>query len=607
MTQKRDIKYINREFEDFRGQLIEFAKNYFPDSYNDFSETSPGMMFIEMAAYVGDILSFYQDTQLQETFLQYAQNPSNLYSLAYMMGYRPRVTSVSEVELEVTQIVNATSGSSGYIPNWNEATKIEENGQIKANISNSPTFITRESVDFKFSSSYDPTEVTLYETSNGNPSQFLLTKKVKAISGEIKTREFTFSTAEKFTTLEIEDEDIVGVLEISGSNGEDDKWYEVPFLAQDTVFLEETNTSTDSYLVPYSLKLQKVPKRFVTRFTSQDILQIQFGAGISPDEDNTFLPDPTNIESVNTDQILNKMDHSYDPSNFLFTRTYGLAPSNTTLTVRYIVGGGIEANVPANTINRIFSIGVLTTSTSDTVSFNNPKPAQGGRDKDSVVELRENSLKAFAEQQRLVTLQDYSVRSMSLPSRYGAIAKVYATQDFIENKLNTSLAGRNPLSISLYILAYDGNSNLVRATESLKQNLKTYLSQYMIITDGVNIKDAYVVNIGVKYEIITSPEYPARDVLLRCNLQLQKYFDISKWSINEPINLSPIYTLLDKVKGVQTVKNIEIYNKAGGKYSEYRYDVTGALRNRVIYPSYDPCIFEIKFPEEDIEGRVTVL
>lgn len=602
MAETRDIKYINREFGDFRDQLVEFTKNYFPDTYNDFSPTSPGMMFMEMAAYVGDVLSFYQDTQLQETFLQHAKNPSNLYSLAYMMGYKPIVTSTAEANLTVTQRVSATGAK--YLPDWNQALRISENSTVSSTATGNPVFLLKNPVDFNFSSSYDPTEVTVYSLSGGNPSEFQLKKHVKAYSGTIKTVTKTFTSPEKFTTVEIEDADIIGILDITDSDS--NSWTEVPFLGQDTVFTEATNTASDNSLVPTVLQLTKVPRRFVTRFTSKGVLQVQFGAGVSSQDDSTFLPTPANIQT-GTYADVNKLDYSYDPSNFLFTRSYGLAPANTTLTIRYLTGGGISANVPANTIT---SIDTVTTSAVDstyaaTLAFNNESPAQGGRDGDTVEELRQNSLRSFSEQKRAVTLADYTVRALSIPSRFGSIAKAYVTHD---SSVNTqSVLGSNPLALSMYVLAYDNEGKLVTASKSLKDNIKTYMSQYMMLTDALDIKDAFIVNIGVKFEVITLPHYSARDVLLGCNLKLQDYFNTAKHNINEPINLAEVYTLLDKVKGVQTVKNIDIVNKVGGNYSPYSYDVKGATKGNTVYPSYDPCIFEVKYPNTDIEGRVTTL
>ena len=159
----------------------------------------------------------------------------------------------------------------------------------------------------------------------------------------------------------------------------------------------------------------------------------------------------------------------------------------------------------------------------------------------------------------------------------------------------------------MYVLAYDNNKKVIKAAKTLKQNLKTYISQFMPVTDAVDIKDAFVVNIGVKYEVLALPNTAARDVILRCNNALIDYFNIDKWSINEPVNLSTLYTLLDKQKGVQTVRSIKLNNKTGGKYSLNAYDVEGATKDNIVYPSYDPCIFEVKYPNDDIEGRVTTL
>lgn len=611
MAQDRDIKYVNKDFGDFRSQLIEYAKNYFPDTYNDFSPSSPGMMFIEMAAYVGDVLSFYQDTQLQETYIQHAKNPSNLYNLAYMMGYSPKITTPSTVDIEVSQVVDAVAGE----PDWTQALYIPSYTRIKSTVTDQVNFLIDKPIDFRFSSSYDNTDIEVESLSAGNPSTFRLTKVAKAISGEIKVITEVVTTVEKFKTIIVDDTNIIGVQSIVDSNG--NTWYEVPFLGQDTIFVDNTNNNPDNQTVPYSLALQRVPRRFVTRFLANGQLQIQFGAGINEQDDSIITPDPTNV-GLGTNQGVRRIDYAYDPSNFLSTKSYGLAPSNTTLTVTYLIGGGVQANAPANTVNTLVnytgqvidrSISPNTPAKIGTVTFNNPFPAAGGRDGDTVDELRENSLRAFNEQGRAVTLQDYTVRALSMDSKYGSIAKVYVTQDQLTNPNNTtdSIIDSNPLSLSIYTLAYDNSKNLIPATSTLKSNLKTYLSEYMILTDALNIKDAFVVNIGINFDIIVKPDFAGRDVLLTCTNLIQDYFNIVKWNINQPINLSSIYTLLDQVKGVQTVQKVEAINKAGGVYSQYEYDIQGATKNNIIYPSYDPCIFEVKYPNIDIKGRITTL
>lgn len=604
MNQDRDIKYLSRDFTDYKNQLVEFAKNYFPDTYNDFSEASPGMMFIEMASYVGAVLSFYQDIQLQETFLQYAKNESNLYDLAYTMGYRPKVTSVSEVEVEISQIVDAVQSGSSYIPDWNQVAVIAENAQLQSSAAGNVNFLTVKKVDFSLSSSYDPTTVVINEIDiNGIPTSFLLTKKVKAYSGTVQTATFTVGSLEKFRTLTLTEPNIVRILDITDSDT--NQWIEVPYLGQDTVFVPQTNTAVDQPQVPYRLAVQKVPRRFVTRFKNQTTLYIQFGPGMLGTNDSTYLPDPTNV-GLGVVAPISRIDYAYDPSNFLHNQSYGLAPSNTTLTVRYITGGGVEANIPANSITTVVTANIQSAGTdssklgSNFISVNNPNPAQGGRDGDTVEELRQNSLKSFNEQLRTVTLQDYTVRALSLPSEFGSIAKVYVNQ---YQKASES----TPLAINLYVLAYDVNGKLIPTTTTLKDNLKRYLAQYIPLTDSINILDAAVVNITINYDIIVRPNFNSREVLSRCTSALIDFFDIRKWSINQPINLSQVYTLLDRVKGVQTVQNVRIGNIVGGNYSEFAYDTLGATRNEIVFPSYDPMIFEVKVPAADIKGRVVTL
>ena len=612
MAQERDIKYVNKTFTDFRQQLIDYTKNYFPDTYNDFSPTSPGMMFMEMASYVGDVLSFYQDIQLQETYLQYAQEPSNLYTLAYMMGYRPKVSNVATVDLDVYQRVPAITISGENVPDYNYALVLNENIELQSNTGTPVKFLTQQKLSFGFSSSYDPTEVTVYATAGGTVTEFLLKKKVRAISAEVKTTTVTIDTLERFKTLTIEDSNIVGVLSISdGSN----TWYEVPYLGQDTIFTEAPNVGADKTTSPYVLQLQKVPRRFVTRFTSTGALQIQFGAGATGTDDTVITPDPTNVGLGDSGTGVSMIDKAFDPSNFMFTGTYGIAPTGT-LTIQYLVGGGVEANVPSDTLTVItnnqsptyYGTGSGTTYL-NSLAFNNPLPAIGGKDGDTVDEIRQNSLKSFNEQLRAVTKEDYTVRALALPSRFGSIAKVYVTQDQLTSTNSTvdSIIDSNPLSLSMYVLAYDNSKKLVTVGSTLKNNLKTYLGQYRMLTDAINIKDAFVVNIGVKYDIIILPTASAREVLLKCTEVLKEHFKTEKWSINQSINISKIYTLLDRVKGVQTVQKVEIENKVGGNYSQYAYDISGATRNNVLYPSYDPCIFEIKYPDTDIVGRVISL
>jgi hypothetical protein len=246
------------------------------------------------------------------------------------------------------------------------------------------------------------------------------------------------------------------------------------------------------------------------------------------------------------------------------------------------------------------------TSFSNTIATNNPDAASGGGDGDSVEELRLNSLSAFMSQLRAVTQQDYLEKALSMPSKYGKISKAYVTKDdatFAEYQTR-DLANKDQLLVSMYVLALDVEGKLSTPSNALMKNLKTYLGEYRMLTDSVNIKHAYIINIGCDFDIITRPNFNPQDVIARCLIQAKDFFNIDNFQINEPIILNDLYILLDKVEGVQTVKDIRISNKSSGNYSQYAYDISAATMNKVIYPSLDPSVFEVKYLDTDIQGRV---
>lgn len=630
MSNNKDIKYINRDFSSFKQALIDFAKTYFPNTYTDFSDENPGNMYIEMASYVGDVLSFYLDKQIQENFLEYASQKENLISLAYTLGYRPKVTSTSLVDLDVFQILPAKISGSIATPDYSYCLSINKEAKINSVSNPNVTFITQDSVNFSFSSSMDPTTVSVYQINSvtNQPDYYLLKKTVKAYAGTIKSENFTFSSPKKFDTVTLSDTNIIQILDVIDSDGY--KWYEVPYLAQNTIFEDIPNNSLSdptlsqySDRVPYLLRLRKVQRRFTSRFTPDNTLKIEFGAGVTTTPDEEIIPNSDNVGMGLIDSI-SKMNLAFDPSNFLYTKEYGISPSNTTLTFRYVVGGGVECNVPSNDITSIYemitspvslNVNALNTNLLDyvkrSVSFNNPNPASGGGDGDSVEDIRLKTMASFPTQLRNVTPEDHMVRALSMPGKFGTVAKAYLIKDDIIDTDITqgNFIDNNPLSLSLYILSFDSNRKLTQASYALKQNLKNYLSQYNIANDAVNIKDAYVINIGVNIDITVLSGFNSREVLSDVLVAIKDYFTIDKWGINAPIILSELYTLVNSIKGVQSLKDIKIVNKSGeiNGYSKWGYDITGATRDGVVFPSLDPSIFEVKYPDIDIFGRVVTL
>ena len=613
MAKARDIKYLNKDFNSFRSALINYSKTYFPTTYTDFTEASPGMMFMEMASYVGDVLSFYQDNQFQETFIQYANQTNNLYELAYMFGYTPKVTGVAETSLDFYQRVPSKGASK--VPDFDYALIVEENAQIKSNISDI-NFLTEDLLDFSISSSLDPTEITVYAVdASNNPTEYLLKKSRRAISSTVNTTTISFSTPEEFSTKTISADNLVGILDIVDSDG--NIWYEVDYLGQELVYdsIKNTNPNDPNYYedttTPYLLQTKQVARRFVTRFIDSSTLQIQFGAGKSTDTTEEVIPNSDNVGLGLTFEK-DKLTTAYSPLNFIFNNTYGVAPSNTTLTIRYLTGGGTSANVPSNTLTLLTNTNVIKFSrysSSDpsgdyqsafnSLAITNPDAATGGGDGDSVEELRQNTISSYGTQMRNVTLDDYLVRTLSLPSEYGKVAKAYIEKAKISSDNNNVL--------DLYVLGFNLNKKLIPPSSALIKNIRTYLSAYKMIGDSINIKSAFYVNIAIDFEIISLPNFNSNEVLKNCIVALQSYFNIDRWQVNQPIILRGLFAELDKVQGVQTVKYINFTNKTGGSYSNYKYDIPGATIDSVIYPSIDPMIFEVKFPDSDITGKIVNL
>ena len=633
----KEVRYLNKDFSQIRNNLIEFSKQYYPNTYKDFNESSPGMMFIEMASYVGDVMSYYVDSQFKESLLGYSEELRTLYSMAQTFGYKPRLTAPSQVTLDIFQLVPAKGTASSIEPDYDYALNIPVGARVET--SDGVTFRTIQGCDFRYNNTTSsPRVTTVFETdSNDSPTFYLLKKQVQAQSGAITSEDFTFTSAKKYSRIKLSNTNIIDIISVVDSDG--NNWNEVDSLAQDTVFDEvENNSNNDSELAqysddaPYLLKLKRVSRRFTTYRRPDGKTELRFGAGVSDNADEDIIPNPDNVGS-NLPDSPSKIYETFDPSNFLKTKTYGLAPSNTTLSISYQYGGGLQDNVGVDEINKIAGITLeidttnLSQSTLDTVKqsvrISNPEASSGGLGAESVDELRENIKAFFQAQGRAVTKEDYIIRTYALPDKYGNIAKAYIVQDDQLSgtpQSNYTIAQEdvgkplseiqnripNPLALNLYVLGYNSNRKLSLVNDAVKQNLKTYLSRFRPITDAVNIKNGYVINIGVEYKIITKSNFTQEQVLGLVNERVSEFFNIDNWQINQPIVLSDLGYEISLVDGVASVTDINIVNKyrTSQGYSGNGYDVDGALKNGILYPSLDPSIFEVKFPLKDIRGEV---
>jgi len=661
----KDIKYLNKDFAQFRGNLIEFAKTYFPTTYSDFNESSPGMMFIEMASFIGDSLSYYVDDTLKESLMVHADDIENVIALSQYLGYKPKVTAPSVTTLSVYQLVPSigTGGSNTYDETY--LLRIKEGMRVES--SNGVQFITQDVVDFN-----DETdrEITIYQTDSvsGEPTFYLVKKLVNGISAEIKTQEVSFGSYQEFQSINLSDTNVIDIYDVRDSDG--NKFYEVPYLAQEMVFVDYPNTENndpDLYqfksTVPYILNTLKTSRRFVKQINSDSTTTIQFGAGDPTVSEETIIPSFKNV-GLGLPNSISKLEESFDPTNFLKTKTYGTSPSNTTITVKYLVGGGVESNVKKGTITQIKNVeyeedttlftqtqlGVYN-SAKNSIAVDNEVPATGGKGGDTIEEIRQNALANFGSQNRAVTAKDYEVRVLSMPTKFGSIAKAYATADgtldnnspssilsspkalqeftdlvmsFVEKpdeeepnrksvqeEIKKYLLGKssndneknNPFAINLYLLGYDENKKLSNVNRAIKENIKTYLSEYKILTDGININDGFIINIGVEFEIITLKNYNKSEVINDCIQEIKDYLNIDSWTFNNTINISELELIVANVDGVSSVPKLKIVNKCGGQYSPNSYNIEAATKDKIVYPSLDPSVFEVKFPDSDIKGR----
>ena len=665
----KNIQYLNKDFGEFRNNLIEYAKTYFPTTYSDFNESSPGMMFIEMASYLGDVLGYYIDDTLKESMIHTAEDKDNVVALSNFLGYKPKVTSPALTRVAVYQLTPSKRRASGNLYEGDNRFELDEGYLLRIKEGMELTsdtgiiFRTTELVDFN--DDFER-EVSVYERNElQEPTFYLIRKYVNAISAEEKEVNIEFGSPKQFDKIELADTNIIQIYDVRDSNG--NKWYEVPYLAQEMIYTDYPNTSQfDGDLahfkesVPSILRVTKTSRRFVRQVNPNNTTSIIFGAGNSASSDETFLPNFKNV-GLGLNNSIDRLGASFDPANFLKSKSYGQAPSNTTLSVRYLVGGGVDSNVSKASIKRITKMEFdedlslfdddelqMYGTVKNSIAAENEIPASGGRGPETIDEIRENALAHFGSQNRAVTRKDYQVRALALPPKFGGVAKAYCapdgeldnnspssilnnpdsleefaglvqklnsgedkTEQQIKTELQRFLVGKtgqeeknNPFAINLYLLGYNSSKNLTSLNKAVKENVKTYLSEFRLLTDGINLLDGFVINIGVDFEIMVYNSYNKREVMLKCVTEIEKYFNIDDWAFNQPINISELELVIAGVEGVLSVPKCEIVNKCGGVYSKHKYNVSNATKGKMVYPSLDPSVFELKYPGKDIKGRV---
>ena len=630
-----NVNYTSKDFSTIKADLIEYTKSYFPNTYKDFNETSPGMMLIELSSYVGDVLSYYIDYNYKENILSTATEKRNVRRLAEFLGYKTANKTASIAKLKVTTSIGVVSNGD---PDYSATPASIGTGlQIKSNVDSELIFETTGEVDFTVSGSPDTPSISAPDLdANGEASSYTLTRYVRAISGETKSKSFTVTSPTKFLELNLGVNNVVEILDVTDSSGQ--KWYEVDYLAQQRILKEkhysDDSTRTTGYnqgegisdnsliTIPYIMDYINTNKKFVQKFDQDtDSTKLMFGNGLyrynqtgsqqtsifSAVEQTGLSLNGTSFSSINA--TLNELIASNNLN-------LGETPANTIMTVRYRVGGGNASNAQVGEITD-----VQNAPAGVTITVTNDEPSSGGTDGQTVDEIKQNASAFFSTQLRCVTREDYQSRILSMPAKFGNIAKTYVER----------LDDTGGLIVST--LSYNQNRQLVSTSQLILQNLRTYIDKFRLINDqldfGYTINDTifsgYHVNFGVKFQVNSDRRINSTQVKLDVIDVIKDFFKIDKMQFRQSINLNDLqYNILglDGAIGIKELRLFQrgndigvnrnlVYYRADGTLSNdgesgygFEYNFQNALVDGVIRPSVTPSVFELKNSNKDIYGKV---
>ena len=588
------IKFTGKDFESIKKELVNYAKVYYPDTYQDFNEASFGSLMLDMVAYVGDILSFYADYQTNESFLDSAVEAKNILRLAKTMGYKLPGAAASSGICAFYVEVPAVSGE----PN-NDLIPILIKGTTLSSKSGA-SFILNENVDF---TATDAQIVVAEVDSNGVPTSFAFKSYGEVISGELATEFHDIGSYERFLKIKMDDSNISEVISIYDAQGHE--FFEVDYLSQNLVYrIIRNRLAADKEHAPYVLREKIVPRRYIVEHTTAGETIIQFGYGSEDLLKTCEFPDP----SAAVLQVHSKdyySDESFDPSLLIKTDKFGVVPSAGTLTIKYRKNATSDVNVSTGAIstisNAILSYPNTTnvdTSTAGTirnsVQVDNEASIVGQVSALTPAEIRIRAIDAYAAQHRAVTKQDYLSLVYRMPSKLGAVKRANIIQDPKSFKRN----------LNLYVVSEDRSGDLIKSPQTVKENVKTWLSKYKMINDTIDILDGQIVNIGIEFEIVGVLDMDQNEILtIALNALRDEYAD--HFIFGQPFYISDVYKVLNDLPEVIDTTSVKITNKRGVGYSSNAYDVeenVSADGRFIVMP--DDMVLEIKNPEEDILGVI---
>lgn len=599
VRKERIVSLLNRDFKSLKRDLITFANAYATASFTDYNEASPGMSILEFAAYVGDGLNYYIDQAFNEGG-DSATQLKNVVANAKSRGYRPQGKRPAVGQLSWAIVVPATVDAFGSVRPDDSYTPVIMKGS-QGVAKNGAPFETLDDIPFTASlgrsvtgSSFDPT--------TGIPTSFAIQRTVDVVAGKTVEESVSVSDFVPFRRMDLAQADVIEVISVIDS--QENEWFEVDYLAQDWIFIPETNTNSDSDTVPYVLKLQTAPFRFIVdRDITTGVSTLVFGSGDGVNFDDELVP---NVASYALPLAGRRTFNNFavDPQNFLKTRSLGLSPHNTTLAITYRVGGGSETNVPARSIRQV-SKAILSFPSNNldtllkgrvegSVGCLNFGSMTGGGPPETIREIKSNSAAFFAAQSRVVTREDIVARSLSIPSKFGKPEKVF---------VKPSGVGR--FAYDIHVLSLDVDGVLSKATVTLKSNLATYLRKFKMLTDGINILDADILDIRVHFGVTVTPGRNRSEVLLSCTDRLTEYFSQDRIQIGQPIIVSDVVSVLNGTAGVTAVYEVSFRNvfgfSDGLSYSDDRFNLTNNLQDGMLICPPE-AIFQVKYPAKDIVG-----
>ena len=635
-----NVNYTSKDFSSIKADLIEYTKSYFPDTYKDFNETSPGMMLIELSSYVGDVLSYYIDYNYKENILSTATEKRNVRRLAEFLGYKTPNKTPSVVRLKVTTTIDADTDGNPKYGDLSSGHPIDSGLQITSNIDSEVIFETTGEVDFTASGSGDPEISAPTLDDNGEADTYTLTRYVRAVSGKTKTKSFTITSPTKFLELDLGEDDLIEVLSCEDSSGQ--KWYEVDYLAQEKVLRElhysdPTTLRTSAYdmldldgdgsndispiPIPYTAEYIRTNKKFITKYDEDsNSYKFCFGNGLF-----RFSNSGSNVDPVEQAGVTINGTNLADIPGAIGSTTgnnlnLGETPTNTVLTFTYRAGGGLETNVQTNEITE-----VQNSPAGVTITVTNDEPSIGGTDGQTVDEIKTNASAFFASQLRCVTKEDYTARILSIPQKFGSIAKCYVERLDPEQSGGTLLVST---------LSYNQNKQLVQTPQLALQNVARYLNQFRMINDIVdfgftansNLFSGYIINFGVRFLVNYDRRFNPTEVKINVIDVIKDFFKIEKMQFRQSVNMNDLQYNILALDGVVGIRELKLFQDGKpGDYAEgrqlyyykgdgevigtdsnygFQYNFDDALQDGIYRPSVSPSVFELKNPNQDIYGKV---